>query len=428
MLEGNRNASSRDLLGLVKQQVTPQAIQAVAAQLGEDRERTASAVSTSVPSVLAALSDVAETDRGAAHLKAAIEAKSSPAARSATMSLLGGGGTGRDDSLLDEELGRRSWAISDDVARATGIGRESAHKLLGGVTSVALLALAKTGTPTDPAALRALLHQEAKRGETLYTAPEHHMGPPIRQLESPRRSWWLLGAGLALLAIIAIPLARGVMRNRQASVAPAPVATQPAPAPTAATPEPAPQAAAPAPAAPAEEPQAAAPAEEPQAAAPAEEPQAAAPAEEPQAAAPEPAAEPEFAADSPVSELAAFLGSDEGATPRTFTLEPLNFATGSSEPTSESIATIDELAEALRVYPSAEITLESHTDSTGTPSANEALANARSESVKEMLVGRGIDEARISTSGRGQNAPLDTNATSEGRAANRRTEVTVTSK
>jgi outer membrane protein OmpA-like peptidoglycan-associated protein len=386
--------------------------------------------------VLAALSDVADTDRGAAHLKAAIEAKSSPAARSATMSLLGGGGTGRDDALLDEELGRRSWAISDDVARATGIGRESAHKLLGGVTSVALLAIAKTGTPTDPNALRALLHQESKRGETLYTAPEHaghHMGPPIRQLESPRRSWWLLAAGLALAAIIAIPLARGVMRNRQASIAPAPVVTQPAPAPKAAAPEPAPapaepQTAAPTPAPTPAEPAAGVPAEEPKAAAPAEEPKAAAPAEEPQAAAPEPAAEPTFAADSPVSELAAFLGSDEGAVPRTFALEPLNFATGSSEPTEASVATIDELAEALRVYPSAEIALESHTDSTGTASANEALANARSESVKEMLVGRGIDEGRISTTGRGQNAPLDTNATSEGRAANRRTEVTVTSK
>jgi outer membrane protein OmpA-like peptidoglycan-associated protein len=440
MLEGNRNASSRDLLGLVKQQVTPQAIQAVAAQLGEDRERTASAVSTSVPSVLAALSDVAETDRGAEHLRAAIEAKASPASRSATMSLLEGG-TGRDDALLDEELGRRSWAISDGVARATGIGRESAHKLLGGVTSVALLAIAKTGTPTDPTALRALLHRESTRGETMYTAPEH-AGPAIRRLESPRRSWWLLGAALALLAIIAIPLARGVMRNRQASIAPpTPTPTEPAkPQVTAPAPEATPpQAAAPAPAPAPTEPPAGTTAEEPQAAAPADqptEPQAAAPAEEPQAAAPtetptpaeEPAEGPSLAPDSSVSELASFLGSEERTTPRTFMLEPLNFATGSSEPTSESVSTIDDLAETLRFYPSAEITLDSHTDSKGSASANEALADARSESVKEMLVGRGVDESRITTAGHGQNAPVDTNATSQGRAANRRTDVTVTSK
>jgi outer membrane protein OmpA-like peptidoglycan-associated protein len=109
-------------------------------------------------------------------------------------------------------------------------------------------------------------------------------------------------------------------------------------------------------------------------------------------------------------------------------LEPLNFATGSSEPTSESVSTIDDLAETLRFYPSAEITLDSHTDSKGSASANEALADARSESVKEMLVGRGVDESRITTAGHGQNAPVDTNATSQGRAANRRTDVTVTSK
>lgn len=442
MLEG-RNKNARDLLGLVKQQVTPQAIQAVAAQLGEDRERTASAVSTSVPSVLAALSDVAETDRGAAHLKAAIEAKASPASRSATMSLLGGGGTGHDDALLDEELGRRSWSISDDVARSSGIGRESAHKLVGGVTSVALLAMAKTGTATNPAALRALLRQQSARGETVYTAPEHaHLGPAIRRLESPRRSWWLVAAGLALAALIAIPLIRGILRNRQAPVM-TPVPAETTPAPQAAAPEPAPQAAAPTPApaeptpapaqepqaaAPAEEPQAAAPAEEPQAAAPAEEPQAAAPAEEPQAAAPAEEATPAFPAGSPVSELAAFLGSNEGSTPRTFTLSPLNFETGSSDPTGESVETVNELAEVLRAYPSAEITLDSHTDSTGSASANEKLAEARSEAVKAMLIDRDIDESRISTAGHGQNSPVDTNATSEGRASNRRTDVIVTSR
>jgi outer membrane protein OmpA-like peptidoglycan-associated protein len=486
MLEG-RSGSSRDLIGLVKQQVTPQAIEAVAAQLGEDRERTASAVSTSVPSVLAALSDVADTDRGAAHLKAAIEAKASPAARSATMSLLGGGGTGRDDSLLDEELGRRSWAISDDVARASGIGRESAHKLLGGVTSVALLALAKTGTATNPAALRALLHEQSLRGETVYTAPEHEVtGPAIRRIETPRRrSGWLLLAGLILAALIAIPLVRGIMKNRAPSPPPEPAATEPqtqaptpAPTPQEAAPanEPAagvpaeePQAAAPAPAAaPTEaqgeqgaapsgtegqgaapaEPQGAAPsgAEGMQGAAPAEQPQAAAPAagegaapaEQPQAAAPTPAPaeepgaqptpEPTFPAGSPVSEMASFLGSDEGSTPRTFRMDDLTFRAGSSEPSPVATETVDQLAEALRAYPTSEITLDSFTDSRGSASFNESLSEDRSEAVKEMLVARGVDESRISTAGHGESDPLDTNATAEGRAANRRTEVTVTSR
>jgi outer membrane protein OmpA-like peptidoglycan-associated protein len=126
--------------------------------------------------------------------------------------------------------------------------------------------------------------------------------------------------------------------------------------------------------------------------------------------------------------MASFLGSDEGSTPRTFRMDDLTFRAGSSEPSPVATETVDQLAEALRAYPTSEITLDSFTDSRGSAAANEALSEDRSEAVKEMLVARGVDGSRISTAGHGESDPLDTNATAEGRAANRRTEVTVTSR
>jgi outer membrane protein OmpA-like peptidoglycan-associated protein len=391
------------------------------------------------------------------------------------MSLLGGG-EGAGDHLLDDELGRGAWDISDDVARSTGIRRESAHKLVGGVTSVALLALAKTGASTHPQALRELLSRESARGETVYSSPEHayagaHTGPAIRTLETPHRSrWWLWAALLALAAIIAIPLIlRGLSRSRQAiepkptpgEMAPVPQTQAPTPAPApepqAAVPEQqqaAPPAAEQQQAAPpaAEQQQATPPAAEQQAAPPAAEQQQAAPpmgeeeqaapaagaptegappaAETPQAAAPSeaPAGEAAAPSESSVGAISAFLANEEGSTPRTFTLEPLNYGVGDSDPTSASMGTIDELAESLSMYPSAEITLDSHTDATGSTAANNALAMERSEAVKALLVERGIDESRITTTGQGRSSPIDSNATAAGRANNRRTDVIVTSR
>ena len=64
-----------DLMSVIYKQITPETIRAIASQLGEDGERTASAVSAGVPSVLTALSDVTRSDTGAGHLKEIIDEK-----------------------------------------------------------------------------------------------------------------------------------------------------------------------------------------------------------------------------------------------------------------------------------------------------------------------------------------------------------------
>ena len=71
------------------------------------------------------------------------------------------------------------------------------------------------------------------------------------------------------------------------------------------------------------------------------------------------------------------------------------------------------------------MTVVGHTDSTGPASYNQGLSERRAASVKSYLVGKGLPASAIEASGRGETAPVADNATSSGRAQNRRVEVEV---
>lgn len=104
------------------------------------------------------------------------------------------------------------------------------------------------------------------------------------------------------------------------------------------------------------------------------------------------------------------------------------FETGSARLAPDSRQTVNNLVAALKAHPNAQIQLDGHTDNTGNPQANQQLSLARANAVKAMLVSDGIDANRISTAGYGQDRPLASNDSAEGRAKNRRTELTVTNK
>jgi outer membrane protein OmpA-like peptidoglycan-associated protein len=87
--------------------------------------------------------------------------------------------------------------------------------------------------------------------------------------------------------------------------------------------------------------------------------------------------------------------------------------------------TLDQLAGALNDDRRSTISIEGHTDSTGNPQHNVDLSLHRAESVKSYLVQRGVDPARITTQGMGQDYPVASNATEAGRQQNRRVEVVV---
>jgi outer membrane protein OmpA-like peptidoglycan-associated protein len=94
--------------------------------------------------------------------------------------------------------------------------------------------------------------------------------------------------------------------------------------------------------------------------------------------------------------------------------------------TRDSISTVNSLAALLRAYPSTEIAVAGFTDNTGQPEANLALSSSRAEALKQLLVARGVEPARIEAVGFGQDHPIAPNDTPEGRLANRRSEVVVT--
>ncbi len=64
-----------------------------------------------------------------------------------------------------------------------------------------------------------------------------------------------------------------------------------------------------------------------------------------------------------------------------------------------------------------------HSDNQGGLDANLALSKHRAEAVRDALVERGVDAARLEAHGVAYLAPITTNATEEGRAVNRRVEL-----
>ena len=114
--------------------------------------------------------------------------------------------------------------------------------------------------------------------------------------------------------------------------------------------------------------------------------------------------------------------------PRTFVFDNLNFKFGTTQLTPESEQTVKDLIAILTAYPSTESQLEGHTDSVGDAAANKTLSQERADSVKSTMLAGGIDTARLSTMGHGQEKPTASNDTDEGRAQNRRLELVVVKK
>lgn len=91
----------------------------------------------------------------------------------------------------------------------------------------------------------------------------------------------------------------------------------------------------------------------------------------------------------------------------------------------EGQATLDKIAKDLSKIKLEVIIAVGNTDSVGTDAYNMALGQRRAQSVKAYLVSKGVDGSRIYTESKGKSNPVASNATAEGRAKNRRTDIEV---
>ncbi len=133
-----------------------------------------------------------------------------------------------------------------------------------------------------------------------------------------------------------------------------------------------------------------------------------------------------FAAGSVGEKMMAFINGGAKEGDGLFRFENLTFQTGSAAFTEGSGQEVDNLAAILKAYPDVTIEVQGHTDNTGDAAQNKALSQARAEAVKARLVTQGIAPGRISAAGYGQEMPVASNDTEEGRQQNRRVEVKIT--
>jgi OOP family OmpA-OmpF porin len=78
----------------------------------------------------------------------------------------------------------------------------------------------------------------------------------------------------------------------------------------------------------------------------------------------------------------------------------------------------------LNANPTIRVLIEGHTDSIGSHAYNQKLSERRADAVRDYMVSHGIDPSRITTKGWGETKPVASNRTEEGRAQNRRVELT----
>jgi NitT/TauT family transport system substrate-binding protein len=102
----------------------------------------------------------------------------------------------------------------------------------------------------------------------------------------------------------------------------------------------------------------------------------------------------------------------------------INYEKNRAELDAESLYILNrQILPQLEMAKAMHIRIEGNSDSNGNPNVNRQLSEQRAKLVADYLIGRGVAESRISYRGNGDAAPVATNKTVDGRAANRRTDI-----
>tara|TARA_B100001059_G_scaffold102733_1_gene102520 strand:- start:646 stop:1710 length:1065 start_codon:yes stop_codon:yes gene_type:complete len=134
----------------------------------------------------------------------------------------------------------------------------------------------------------------------------------------------------------------------------------------------------------------------------------------------EPIAEPETVVVEEEAEVVVIKAQTESFSQGTF-------ATNSAKLSDEGKAAIQPIVEVLQTYPQSTVNIVGHTDSTGAAEYNMMISKKRAAAVAAYIEEQGIESSRITASGEGEENPIASNDTAEGRAQNRRVEATIPS-
>src|SRR5438128_6537355 len=103
----------------------------------------------------------------------------------------------------------------------------------------------------------------------------------------------------------------------------------------------------------------------------------------------------------------------------------ITFRTGSADLNAQFFKVLDGVAQVAKKYDKTIIEIAGHTDNVGGADFNRQLSQRRASAVAQYLQSRGVREPRIMTAAGGEDHPIASNSTEQGRAANRRVEVTL---
>jgi len=119
------------------------------------------------------------------------------------------------------------------------------------------------------------------------------------------------------------------------------------------------------------------------------------------------------------------LTSRRDARGEVMTLSGDVFAPGQAALRPEARANLARVVAFVQGAANAPIRIEGHTDSRGSANLNQALSQRRAEAVRAALIEDGVDGARLSAVGMGEDQPVADNASEQGRSRNRRVDVIV---
>jgi|RhiMetdeSRZDD1v2_1073273.scaffolds.fasta_scaffold433831_2 OmpA-OmpF porin, OOP family len=382
-----------NLVELAKGYLTPDIIQKAGSFVGESESATQKAMNGIVPTLIAAFANQASTTTGAEKLSRMLDAgKYDGSALNNLSSLFSGGETtqktitqGKD--ILSSLLGNKTEGLIDQIARFAGIRTGSASSLLALAVPLImnLLGRQRSTIGQSPSALASLLGEQkgflssllpAGIGSLLgWTGYETARPRETTASVAPKRE--TEGWFVPLLVLSGIVLAAlAWLLSRPSPVQEIPVASRPAARMT-----------------------------------------------DLSLPGGMKVSVPEGSFNYSLHQWLA--GTTDTTVPKRFVFDNLNFETGSTKLTPDSIPTVDSLVVILKAYPAVAVRLEGHTDNTGDAAANKKLSLDRAIVVKEIMITGGVADGRIDTDGYGEEKPIAPNETEEGRAKNRRTELVV---